>query len=162
MKLHLEASEIEPVAAIPISVKLSRSNGNHERTWFFVSRRITRVSFYKTRKHFLRNILSGCMFFQRFPVFAIQETLLSASIFVSKKQYQIFCFRYTAENFERECERACVVRASEHLPKFLQAISVEKGPNFGRTFKRNGTIRYPYYVWPPNLPLSILPKAPDW
>lgn len=95
-----------------------------------MSRRITRVSFYNTRKHFFKNILSGCMFFQRFPVFAIQEALLSASIFVSKVQYQIFCFRYTAENFESECERARFEQASICV-SFCKQFQWKKGQILG-------------------------------
>ena len=95
----------------------------------------------KTSKHFSRKIHGTHMFPQCFPVYHAGNIVSTVSF--SKME---ICLRYTTENFSKNPSMRAVAqilraRASELSPNFCEQF--EQTPNFARTFKLNGTIRYP-------------------
>ena len=119
------------------------------------------VSFNKpsTKRDFSRNIYGSRRFSQCFPVSHtrnIVSSSLQPNIVPSSLQGQFLfskcklCLRYTARNFNenpsmRTLLRILRTRASKHLSIFCEQF--EQRPNFGSTFKLDGTISYPWFCY---------------
>ena len=119
------------------------------------------VSFNKpsTKRDFSRNIYGSRRFSQCFPVShtgKIVSSSLQPNIVPSSLQGQLLfskrklSLRYMARNFNenpsmRALLRILRTRASKHLSIFCEQF--EQRPNFGSTFKLDGTISYPCFCY---------------